>query len=323
MPVKNTAKYLAACVDSIIAQSYQRWELIVVDDHSTDGSKDMLSDYALRDERINILENEGSGIIEALRLAYKHTSGAYITRMDSDDVMHIDKLKLLHHALIEEKDTSLAVGLVEYFSDGQLGEGYRKYASWLNDLTQKSGNFSDIYKECPIPSPCWMCSREVLNEAGAFHFDVYPEDYDLAFRFKSEQLKIKPVNQIIHYWRDYQNRTSRTDEHYSDNRFSALKVYHFIKQDYKSEEPLILWGAGHKGKALAKLLIKAEVTFSWICNNPNKIGKDIYGKILLSMNVLNEMTQGQVIVSISTGHEDDAIVMMIRQNAKLKFYRFS
>ena len=315
---------MSACLDSILSQRYQAWELIAVDDHSSDHSLSILHKYAILDDRVHVYKNRGQGIIDALRTAYAHSRGSYITRMDSDDLMHPEKLLRLYETLkINKNETSLAVGLVEYFSDSVLGDGYRTYANWLNRLTLSATNFIEIYKECPIPSPCWMCSRDNLDRAGAFSHNTYPEDYDLAFRMKALNLKITPIDQVIHYWRDYQNRTSRTDPNYSDNRFTNLKVKYFLEQDYQQDLDLILWGAGHKGKAIAQALLNAHVSFTWICNNQNKIGRDIYGVILMGMDHLSTAQSGQVISSISAAHDAAGTANIIATNDQLQFYRFS
>jgi glycosyltransferase involved in cell wall biosynthesis len=86
-PFKNTEIYLAECIDSIINQSYSNWELIIIDDHSTDSSYELVENYAKNDERITLLKNNGTGIISALKLALEHSKGDFITRMDSDDIM--------------------------------------------------------------------------------------------------------------------------------------------------------------------------------------------------------------------------------------------
>lgn len=86
-PFKNTAQYLDDCINSIINQSYQNWELLIVDDSSEDESYTIVANYAKNDARIKLFKNTQNGIISALKLAYSHAEGEFITRMDSDDVM--------------------------------------------------------------------------------------------------------------------------------------------------------------------------------------------------------------------------------------------
>ena len=57
-------------------------------------------------------------------------------------------------------------------------------------MTKDAVNFRALYKECSIPSPCWMTHREDLKMVGGFDSDRYPEDYDLAFRFAKAKLKL-------------------------------------------------------------------------------------------------------------------------------------
>jgi len=92
MPVKNTATFLKTCLNSILQQTELYWELIAIDDHSTDTTWQILQDFAKKDKRIKVLQNNGKGIIDALRLAYKNSQGQLITRMDSDDIMRPEKL---------------------------------------------------------------------------------------------------------------------------------------------------------------------------------------------------------------------------------------
>ena len=167
MPVKNTHQFLKECLDSIINQTETNWELIAIDDHSSDGSATLLNDYAIKDKRVNVYENNGNGIINALRLAYSESRGDLITRMDSDDIMVPEKLTVLKQNLIASGKGNIVVGLVKYFSEKPLGDGFKKYELWLNELTIVGKNFDGIYKECVIPSPCWMVFREDLNSCDA------------------------------------------------------------------------------------------------------------------------------------------------------------
>jgi len=182
IPFKNTAHFLPECLDSILQQSYSDWEIVAIDDHSTDASNKLLHSYAGRDPRIKVFKNDGTGIIPALQKAYALSKGEFITRMDSDDIMK------------------------------------------------------------PIPSPCWMLHRSDFETCDAFRPNRYPEDYDLTFRFYEKRIKVIPCNQVLHLWRDYDTRTSRTHEHYAQNYFLDIKLHYFLKLDYKALRPLVIWG---------------------------------------------------------------------------------
>lgn len=301
MPAKNAGRFIASCIETIVNQTFLNWELIVVNDHSTDNTFKIASNYSANDKRIKIVENKGIGIIDALQTGFSYASGDFITRMDADDLMTEDKLQTMHDQLKQNGEGYIATGAVHYFSETSLGEGYKKYANWLNELTAKGNNFTEIYKECVIPSPCWMIHRKDFIKCDGFNSPIYPEDYDLTFRFYKNKLKVIPSTKILHHWRDYSTRTSRTDDNYSDNTFLPLKCSYFLKLDYQPTKELYLWGAGKKGKEIAKILIENKIDFKWICNNPNKIGKEIYGQKLAPVDYSNSLSNSQIIVAFAEG----------------------
>lgn len=299
IPFKNTAPYLQECLDSILAQTYTSWEIIAVNDHSTDESLQIVQEYAKQDARIKVFENSGAGVIHALQTAYAQSNGTFITRMDSDDIMTPDRLQTMTDALLHHGIGRIAVGQVKYFSHRGISDGYDRYEKWLNRLTEMGSNFSEIYKECVIPSPCWMVYRTDFDACDGFNPHRYPEDYDLTFRFYEAGLNIIPCDKTLLYWRDYDDRTSRTSEHYAQNYFLDIKLHYFIKLDHDPNRTLVVWGAGYKGKKIAKSLIKQQIEFAWICDNPKKIGKKIYGKTLLPFQELAKIGSSQSIVTVA------------------------
>lgn len=306
-PFKNTSLFLKECLESICNQTYTHWELLIVDDHSSDDSYQIVDDFAKKDSRITLFKNTGSGIIQALRLAFEKSSGSYITRMDSDDIMHPEKLQIMLNDLQQYGRKNIALGQVKYFNKNGIGDGYAKYETWLNSLTSKGINYTEIYKECVIPSPCWMIHREDLIASGAFQANRYPEDYDLTFRFYKNNIKCIPSKHILHFWRDYDTRASRTDDNYAENHFLDLKVDYFLELNYDSSRPLVVWGAGQKGKTIAKLLQKKQIYFNWICDNPKKIGKHIYDIELFNFEFLKSLENPQSIITVANSKEQKII----------------
>ena len=299
-PVKNGAQFLVECLDSIVNQTHQNWELLIVNDSSTDETQSILEEYAQQDNRIVVSQNKGKGIIDALITGYEKSAGEFITRMDADDIMTPNKLELLTKKLIEKGKGYLATGFVNYFSETELGQGYFNYQEWLNGLSQTESNFDDIYKECVIPSPCWMVFREDFEASGGFNSNLYPEDYELTFRFYKQELKVVAVKEVIHHWRDYATRTSRTDSNYADNYFIQLKLNYFLELDYDNSRELELWGAGKKGKEVARFLIEKQIKFDWLSNNNKKIGKEVYGVILKDSKSVLEKGTPQILIAVGS-----------------------
>ena len=325
IPFKDTAQYLPECLDSILAQTFTDWELIAVNDHSADNSHQVVETYAEKDARIKVLTNDGKGIIPALQKAYARSTGSLITRMDADDIMKPNRLEVMTNALLKFGKKHIAVGQVQYFSHRGISDGYSRYEKWLNGLTALGTNYLEIYKECVIPSPCWMVYRADFETSGAFNSDTYPEDYDLAFRFYEQQLKVVPCKEVLLLWRDYDTRTSRTHEHYAQNYFLDIKFHYFLKLEHSPKRPLVVWGAGHKGKTIAKKLIEQNIHFTWLCDNPKKIGKEIYGQQLYHFSKLETLEKPQSIITVANGEAQQEIEEYLKglgQKSMEDFYFF-
>ncbi|MTI32887.1 glycosyltransferase family 2 protein [Xanthovirga aplysinae] len=301
MAVKDTAPFLPACLNSILAQSYPHWELIAVNDHSSDGTSEILKDYAKKDQRIRVFNSKRHKLIPTLKEGYKECRGTLINRMDSDDKMPHYKLELLVNEWQKYgKGTIIAGGTEHFVDEGEVGDGFRRYERWLNDVAKRSVHYEEIYQECVIPSHCWIIHKEDFDRAGAFEPEVYPEDYDLCFRFYREGLKVVGIDSVLHYWRDRSNRISRTWEEYKDNRYFDLKIRYFYEMDRNSQRPLVLWGAGRNGKDMAKLLKKYKEEIHWVCDNPNKIGRDVYGIKMEDFNIIPDLENPQIIIVVTS-----------------------
>lgn len=99
LPVFNAERFISQCLDSILRQTYQEWELIAVDDGSKDGSMAILKSYEKRDNRIRIISKENEGVSIARNVALEHTYGDYIYFVDSDDIVMSEALMILVEAM--------------------------------------------------------------------------------------------------------------------------------------------------------------------------------------------------------------------------------
>jgi glycosyltransferase involved in cell wall biosynthesis len=301
MAVHNEELYLEECLDSIIGQTYSDWELIAVNDHSSDRTPSILKEYTLRDSRIRVFNSERHKLIPALQEAYRHSRGTLINRMDADDKMPDYKLKVL----VDEwkkygKGTIIAGGTSHFVEKGELGPGFIRYDRWLNNVAKQSTHFEQIYQECTIPSHCWIIHREDFDSVGAFDPEVYPEDYDLCFRFYKNGLNVEGINRILHFWRDHPERISRTWDCYRDNRYFNLKIQYFFEIDRNACRPLVLWGAGRNGKDLARLLKEKIDKFHWVCDNFKKIGREVYGIELEHYLSIKNLNNPQILIAVNS-----------------------
>ncbi len=319
MAVKNTAPYLPACVESILQQTYVNWELIAINDHSTDDSNAILSSYAAQDHRVRVVTSQGQRLIPALQTGIKTATGELINRMDSDDKMPSDKLEVLVKEWLQYgKGTVIAGGTEHFVDEGEVGDGFRRYERWLNEIAAKGQHFQEIYQECTIPSHSWIMHREDFDAVGGFDSPVYPEDYDLTFRIYRKGLKVVGIDHVLHHWRDRSDRISRTWDEYKDNRYYDLKLRFFYELDRDKKRPLVIWGAGRNGKDLVKLILSYErENVHWVCDNDQKIGKDIYGLIMQSLDSIPIMDNPQILVAVTSPDAKKEIRQQLERWGKL------
>lgn len=304
MAAKDTAAYLPDCLDSIRAQTYDNWELIAVNDHSADATPEILQEYADIDPRIRVYHSTQPKLIPTLQIGYAQAKGSLINRMDSDDKMPDYKLQVLvEEWLMHGKGTVVAGGTEHFVNEGEVGGGFIRYEKWLNEVAAKETHYQQIYKECVIPSHCWIIHKDDFDAADAFNPLVYPEDYDLCFRFYRQGLRVVGIDKVLHYWRDRKNRISRTWEEYKDNRYFDLKVKYFQELDRDLNRPLVVWGAGNHGKDLVKCLQNYDEDLQWVCNNENKIGKDIYNVRMQHFNAIPDMYNPQILIAVTAPDE--------------------
>lgn len=299
MPVFNEGKYLVDCLQSILSQSFSEWELHAVDDFSTDDSLEILHRFAKEDSRIYVHSNIEKGIVPALELAYAKSKGQYLSRMDADDKMHPHKLKLMHESIHQNPEVCVTA-MVEYFADYEVAAGFVKYATWLNDLTLTDSHYDEIYKECVVASPCWMMHRATIDRIGGICSGSYPEDYDLIFRLYENNVPIQGIHQVLHYWRDHAERASRNDPHYADQGFIDLKLRYIEKLELPNASKVVLWGAGSTGKLWAKALKEKNLLFSWVTDNPNKVGKDIYQVRIEPIDIVQSLDNALILIAIKS-----------------------
>ncbi len=313
MAAKDTEPYIAECLDSILAQTYQNWELIAINDHSADRTPDILMEYARTDARVRVFHTDRPKLIPTLKFGYKHVKGELINRMDSDDRMPAYKIEVLVQEWLKYGKGNIIAGGTEHFvDDGEVGGGFRRYEEWLNEVARTDSHYQQIYQECVIPSHCWIIHKEDLDRVGGFEPEVYPEDYDLCFRFYQAGLEVHGIDKVLHHWRDRSNRISRTWDEYKDNRYFEMKLRYFYQIDRDKIRPLVVWGAGRNGKDLVKLITDYESDLRWVCDNERKVGKDVYGIRMQHCDEISSMENPQILIAVTSPTEKENIRKLLK-----------
>jgi glycosyltransferase involved in cell wall biosynthesis len=299
LPCRNAAPFLTDCITSLSAQSYERFEVLAIDDHSTDDTRALLVDWAARDARVRVHQSDGAGLVHALNTGLAGARGEFIARMDADDSARPLRLEQQLRAFQAEPELSACGTRVHYFPRAQLRDGALRYEEWLNSLTEPAHLERDMFVECPIAHPTLMVRAELLREIGGYADRGWPEDYDLVLRLFARGARMRNLPETLLDWRDRSDRLSRTDPRYSEAAFRRCKV-HYLLKCRPGMKNVIVWGAGPVGKAFAREFVQQGVRVqAFVDVDPRKIGQTIHEAPVLSATQLGKPRAALIVAAVS------------------------
>ena len=142
VPAYNVEKYISRCLDSILNQTYHNLEIIVVNDGSTDNTKNIISSYVEKDKRVQIVNQENKGLFHARLAGLEKATGDYIAFVDSDDYISRDYYRVLINEAIE-KEVDVVVGRIVQ----ENSEGKKWIQNIYNDYSFNKLDGNDIWDE--------------------------------------------------------------------------------------------------------------------------------------------------------------------------------
>ena len=271
MPVFNAQATLRECLDSIFQQSLQNFEIIAVDDFSSDDSVSLMQSYD--DPRIRIIKNKNKGIVPALNTGLLHCRSDYVARMDADDVMHPQRLQKQYEVLQQDDGITLCATQAKKFPEEIIRAGYIEYMRWQNACLSMQDIKNQIYIESPFAHPSVMFRKQRIIAAGAYRDGEFAEDYELWLRLFHDEHKMMKLDEVLLDWRESDGRLSRTSSRYSQTAFEKLRAYYLAKDARLQGREIVFWGAGRKTRQRAQHLIDNGIKPSaWIDIDANKIG---------------------------------------------------
>ena len=283
LPCRNAAPWLGECLDSLFVQSLSNFEVIAVDDGSTDDTLALLRSRARLERRLLVLDGEGQGLVRALNRAASEAAAPLLARMDADDVTHPDRL-LAQSVFLAGHTAAAACGTaVRLFPRASLGPGYCRYEAWLNGLVDEDSVLADLFVECPIAHPTLMVRTSVFHALGGYRDLDWPEDYDLVLRLHAAGMRAANLPRQLLDWRVHPDRHSLRSERYAPQAFRRCKA-HFLRTAFlPSGRPIVVWGAGKVGKPLARELQRQGIPVAaFVDLDPRKIGQEIHGAPVLA-----------------------------------------
>lgn len=276
MPIHNADATLDEALSSLFNQTLQDFEIVAVDDGSSDSTPTTLLHWTQQDllgERLRIVTQAHSGIIQALNNGLVTCQGKYIARMDADDRCHPQRLEKQALFLDANLDIAVVGCLVRAFPGGSIREGFRLYLNWLNSLVTNEDIRREIFVESPLAHPSVMLHRQWLDRVGTYQEHGWPEDYDLWLRMYIQGARFAKVPQVLLDWRESPGRLTRQDSRYSVENFLRAKAYYLAQGPLKDRDAVIIWGAGMMGRRLGKQLDHLNLPLiAFVDIDPRKIG---------------------------------------------------
>lgn len=283
MPVRDGEPHLDEAIASISAQTLRDFEVVVVDDGSTDGTPRRLAAWAAEDPRVRVLGLPPTGIVGALEAARAAARGRYLARMDADDVAEPARFEAQLTFMDRHPGLAGCGCLVRYFPETAVRDGARRYQRWLNALVTPEEIRGAMYVECALAHPTFFLRAEAVSQVGGYLDRGWPEDWDLILRLHQAGYDLGKVPEQLHRWRERPERLSRVDPRYSPRAFRACRVHHLRLGPLAGGRETVIWGAGPVGKALSRALRRAGTPVAaFVELDPRKIGQEIHGAPVLT-----------------------------------------
>ena len=278
LPVRNGESVVGNALASLSRQTFPDFEVVVVDDGSSDGTEEVVRSMAGQDPRIRFFAREGEGIVSALEYARAQATGEYLARMDADDGAFATRFERQMELIRSDRRIALCGGGIVYFPRETLRGGAIRYERWINALTTHEAVVRDIFVECPIPHPTFLLRADMTELVGGYRAMGWPEDYDLVLRLWEGGGRFAKVPEVVLRWRDGEDRLSRTHPDYSTEAFRRCKVHFLSRTLLGRARGVVVWGAGPVGKAFARELLTQGCTLlAFVDLDPRKIGQLVHG----------------------------------------------
>lgn len=346
MPVYNGEKYLREAIESVMRQEFRDWELILVNDCSTDKTSSIMEEYRAKDERIRIIHNgTNEKLPRSLNIGFLQAEGNYFTWTSDDNKYKPQALWKMHSYLETHRDIGLVYADMDY----------------IDESGKKIGFFSrgeeELYS-CNCVGACFLYKSEAARKIGEYDADMFlVEDYDYWIRF-AKDYPIGHLQQCLYEYRQHEESLTEKREHEVEKQLYNLrrrelpflltkanayekerlfldmwrqakdektylaetffggkdlpKTLQWIEQGKTTDisKKIILFGAGAFGKKALEYFGEDRVIY-YADNNVDLVGSQIYGKEVISFEVLKKIYQNyQVVISVSTGKVLELVAQM-------------
>ena len=217
IPVYNVENYLRDCLNSVVNQTLKDIEIICINDGSTDKSREILQEFADKDSRIKIIDQENKGQAAARNIGIKLAKGEFIGFVDSDDWLAADFYEKLYDSAIKFNADIAAGSIKRCFASGKSEDWIiYKNITFTNKLRKK-------FDLCKVPKFHYIWNKiyrrvPFLHSGVTFEEGIYFEDLEFMHKVLCYLDNLVAVPDVFYYYRDNVNSTVnlKSDRHYND-----------------------------------------------------------------------------------------------------------
>lgn len=303
MSVYNEEKYIKDTIDSILNQTYQDFEFIIIDDGSTDSTTDIINTY--EDDRIKLYKMPfNMGVGAALNFGLSKCSGKYIAKADGDDIYDVYRLQKQKDFLDNNPGIAVVGSLVEYFPADETIEQSERYKNFkraekqVNSIITNEEIREKLYWSCCLIHSTVMMRSDILKKVGYDATLRIGEDYKLFYQLNKMGVGMSKIPEVFVKCRV--SFSSITALHMNDMFYNIFRLKRDLINNIFRKKKVFIWGAGGYGRAILKIFRSEHLWPSgFVDSNENLWGKEIEGIEIYSPSCLEENSDDKGVIVAS------------------------
>lgn len=248
VPTYNAELFLDETLESVLSQTYENWECIIVNDGSTDNTEKIAKKWCERDTRFRYIYKKNGGLSSARNCGIKESKAKYIAFLDADDILTFDSLEIRINVLIKQ-DVDLVATKIHRFTDKPTKvskNGNRKDSLYYS----REGVIEFLYG-CKITPSSVLCKKSVMDAIGGFTWHKKAEDLHCWLKMLFTGYKIYKIDETLLLYRLVENSMS------SEDKMCTKEVFEII---YCFKDKILAWNINfhHYMTIWLKLYISLE-----------------------------------------------------------------
>lgn len=305
MPVYNGEKFLKQSIESILNQTYNDFEFIIINDGSTDNSLEIIKRYVAIDERIILISQENKGIVEALNKGIDISSGKYIARMDCDDISLPNRFKVQLDFMRENTNVDI---LGTYISAiGQSEDEMRRVEKWFNVSVTDKNKLERSLVSTVLCHPSIIMTSEFSKKNK--YDSKYPqiEDYELFLRAISKGYKLCNIQEVLFKYRVHEDSKSHIERNQQINIIKQ-RISSKIKNLYnKKMKNGAIWGTGLGGEIFLNYIntsdeLSEKINIKYVIDTYKK---GLFNGIqIMSPDYIRKMNIDYIFITSTLGYDE-------------------